>query len=212
MKRLLLVAVLCSTVTYTPVRADVTLKFKIPTFFGGFVLNYTISNKTFFTTAAIGASAAGICYMANRLPSWRFASAQKTFDSLNQDFVKLLASINDINQEELEEMVATQCYPISTCPIVSAFNDLRVAYEATKEAVKKLDKAVVGSKDQAFVRSCTILKGLLQDRIAPFQTLLARLRAQSLWTQQYSHFLQECNNERLACLETALYLQGFGRN
>jgi hypothetical protein len=211
MKRLLLAAVVCSTLVYPPVRAEWNLNLKVPTFFGGFAVRIPVSDQTFYTTVAVGVGAAGIYYIANRLPSWRFASAQKTFDSLNPDFVKLLATIDESNQEQLEEMV-TQYYPISTCPIVAAFNDLRVAYESTKEAVKKLDAAVVGSKDQAFVQSCTILKGLLQSRVVPFQTLLARLRSQPLWTQQYSHFLQECNNERLARLETAIHLQGLSRN
>lgn len=211
MKRFLLAAVACSTMIYSPAQADWNLNFKMPTFFGGVAVNIPVSNKVFYTAAAASAGAVGVYYIINRLPSWRFASAQKTFDSLDKDFVKLLATINDISQEELEAFV-TQYYSASTCPLVEAFNDIRASFEATKEAVKKLDAAVVGSQDQAFIHSCKYLKGLLNARIVPFKKVLARLREQSLWTQQYSHFLQECNNERLARLETAIHLQGIGRH
>lgn len=207
MKKMLLACVLGSTlVSSFPAHADVGIGHNVR--WGNLMLGLRarVSNTTALAAAAIGLSAAGTWYILSCLPSWRLYSAQKTYDSLDAKFITFLAEVDSLNPDQIDGL-AVAWYPASTCPLVASFNELKTAYEATNYAISQLDAAIAGSKDPVLVASCITLKALLSDRLAPFQVALARLRSHALWAQEYSQYLQECNNERLARLETAIQFQ-----
>ena len=209
MKRFMAVAVLSMSLLSTPASAYVHLSVPVwmqNIFFG---IETNVSNKTALTVAALGASAAGTWYILNCIPSWRFSSAQKTYNSLDNRLIKFL---DVMNKEADLDAYAARLFPCSGHPLVTVFNEMCSAYNSTKAAIESLDKAIDWSKDVLFINVCTQLQNKLKNRLEPFEAAMSLLRAQHAWSQQYALYLQECSNERLARLETAIWIHGCRTN
>lgn len=193
MKRLLLAAVVCSTITYPPVQAyqdqDDFVK--------------TVVLSVIGTCAGI----ASLDYIASKFPSHRLASAQKAYMNLD-DYLATLSINFDIDRSDIAQ-IATQWYPHSAYPLVTLFHSLSAFHEEADAAVKKLENAIWWSKDEFFVRTCNRQKDLIKKHVAMLEKITSIARSNAAWAPQYSLYMQQCNNDQLRDISFQLALNGF---